>query len=97
MIEQVLFTRPGERVMRPDFGCGLLDQVFEPNAPFIAAATELLVRGALDRWLADDARIENVAIASEDARLVVEVTYTRLIDGGLRAERFVGPAPEGPP
>ena len=32
LIEQVLFTAPGERVMRPDFGSGLLALVFEPNS-----------------------------------------------------------------
>ena len=32
LIEQVLFTSPGERVMRPDFGAGLLALVFEPNS-----------------------------------------------------------------
>ena len=31
LIEQVLFTAPGERVMRPDFGCGLAQLVFAPN------------------------------------------------------------------
>ena len=47
MIEQVLFTAPGERVMLPDFGCGLLKQVFEPNSDLLAAATQLLVRASL--------------------------------------------------
>ena len=33
MIEQFLFTNPGERVNRPDFGSGLLQLVFAPNSP----------------------------------------------------------------
>ena len=33
MIEQLLFTAPGERVNRPDFGSGLLQMVFAPNSP----------------------------------------------------------------
>jgi phage baseplate assembly protein W len=37
LIEQVLFTSPGERVMRPDFGSGLLALVFEPNGSALAA------------------------------------------------------------
>ena len=36
MIEQVLFTAPGERVNRPDFGCGLLQMVFGPNSSELA-------------------------------------------------------------
>ena len=53
LIEQVLFTAPGERVMRPDFGSGLLGLVFEPNGPGLAAATRHLVEAALQRELGD--------------------------------------------
>ncbi|WP_346268221.1 GPW/gp25 family protein [Streptomyces sp. SCUT-3] len=52
MIEQLLFTSPGERVMRPDFGCGLLDLVFAPNSPELASALQLTVHAALQQWLA---------------------------------------------
>ena len=44
LIQQVLFTAPGERVMRPDFGAGLLQLVFEPNSSTLAATTQMLVR-----------------------------------------------------
>ena len=44
LIEQVLFTSPGERVMRPDFGGGLLALVFEPNSATLAATTQFLVQ-----------------------------------------------------
>ena len=40
MIEQVLFTNPGERVNRPDFGCGLKRLLFMPNSQPLAAATQ---------------------------------------------------------
>src|SRR5262249_7129219 len=51
LIHQVLFTSPGERVNRPDFGCGLKNLVFMPNREPLAAATQLLVKGALQNWL----------------------------------------------
>jgi phage baseplate assembly protein W len=53
LIEQVLFTSPGERVNRPDFGTGLLRLAFDPLSPEIAAALQFTVQGALQRWLAE--------------------------------------------
>ena len=47
LIEQVLFTSPGERVMRPDFGSGLLALVFEPGGPEARPPPQYLVQGAL--------------------------------------------------
>ena len=53
MIEQLLFTSPGERVNRPDFGTGLMQLIFAPNSPELAAATEFTVQGALRQWLGE--------------------------------------------
>ena len=53
MIEQLLFTNPGERVNRPDFGSGLLQMVFAPNSPELAAALQFTTQAALQRWLGD--------------------------------------------
>lgn len=76
MIEQVLFTSPGERVNRPTFGCGLQQMVFGPNSPEIAAATQALVRGALQQWLGDVVQVDDVNVQSEDSTLTVKVVYT---------------------
>lgn len=75
LIEQVLFTSPGERVNRPDFGSGLLQLVFAPNSPELAAATQLLVQGALQRWLGELIHVEAVEVQSEDAVVRVTVRY----------------------
>jgi uncharacterized protein len=75
LIEQVLFTAPGERVMRPDFGCGLLALAFEPNSPELAATTQLLVQGALQQWLGDLIRVDTVEMTSVEATLTVRVQY----------------------
>ncbi len=81
LIEQVLLTSPGERVMRPDFGAGLLAAVFEPGGPEVAATTQFLVQGALQRELAEVVSIDAVDVQAQDAALVVSVAYTVLADG----------------
>jgi uncharacterized protein len=75
LIEQVLFTSPGERVMRPDFGSGVMQLVFAPNSPELAAATQMLVQGALQQWLGDVITVEAVSVVAEDAMLRVTVQY----------------------
>jgi phage baseplate assembly protein W len=88
MILQLLFTSPGERVMRPDFGCGLLDLVFEPNSPELAATLQLSVQAALQRWLGDVIEIQALEIVSEDHVLRVHLVYVVLATGTQRADVF---------
>src|SRR5262250_3497960 len=75
MIEQLLFTAPGERVNRPDFGSGLQQLVFAPNSDELAAATQFLVQGSLQQWLGDLIQVESVQVDSQDASLRVTVQY----------------------
>lgn len=75
LIYQVLFTSPGERVMRPDFGSGLLQLVFAPNSDVLAATTQFLVQGALQQWLGDLIVVEAVSVEAEDSTLRVTVQY----------------------
>jgi phage baseplate assembly protein W len=75
LIEQVLFTAPGERVNRPDFGTGLLQLLFAPNSDTLASATQLLVRGALQQWLGEVIQVEDVRVEAEDSTLRVTVEY----------------------
>lgn len=75
LIEQVLFTAPGERVNRPTFGSGLLQMVFTPNSDELATATQFLVQGSLQQWLGDLIQVEAVAVSSEDSTLRVAVQY----------------------
>jgi phage baseplate assembly protein W len=76
LIEQVLFTAPGERVNRPTFGSGLLQLVFAPNSEQLAATTQFLVQGALQQWLGDVIQVNAVRVESEDSTLRVLVQYT---------------------
>ncbi len=75
LIEQVLFTSPGERVMRPDFGSGLRELVFAPNSPELAATTQFLVQGALQQWLGELIAVEAVEVTAVDASLSVTISY----------------------
>lgn len=75
LIEQVLFTAPGERVNRPTFGSGVLQLIFAPNGDALASATQLTVQGALQQWLGDVIQIEAVEVLNEDSTLEVKVQY----------------------
>lgn len=87
LVEQVLFTAPGERVNRPQFGSGLLGLVFEPNSTALAAATRARVDGALQLWLAEVIRVEAVQVRAEDAILEVTVAYVVRATQERRVER----------
>ena len=75
LIEQVLFTNPGERVNRPTFGCGIMQLVFAPNSDELAAATQFLVQGALQQWLGDLIQVNAVQVTAQDSTLEVTVQY----------------------
>lgn len=91
LIAQVLFTAPGERVMRPDFGSGLLALTFEPNSAELAATTQFLVQGALQQWLGHLVTVEAVEVAGTDGVLSVLVRYVVLGTGQRRVDRFAAP------
>ncbi len=75
LIEQVLFTSPGERVNRPNFGSGLLQAVFAPNSDELAATLNFLVQSALQQWLSDLIVVEAVAVQSQESTVNVTVRY----------------------
>ena len=86
LIFEVLFTRPGERVNRPDFGCGLDQLVFMPASDAIVAATQQLVQGSLHRWLEDVITVESVDVKANGATLLINVVYVRR-DTGVREQQ----------
>lgn len=75
LIEQLVFTSPGERVNRPTFGAGLQQLVFAPNSPELASALQFLVQGALQQHLAELIQVEAVEVDAVDAQLIVLVSY----------------------
>ena len=89
MIEQVLFTAPGERVNRPDFGSGLLQLVFAPAGDELTGATQFLVQSALEQWLAELIAIESVEVTVDEGALRVTVAYAIRRSGERRRTTFV--------
>lgn len=89
MIEQVLFTSPGERVNRPTFGSGALQLVFGPNGDALVGATQSIVQGALQQWLGDLISVEAVQVESRDSALMVTVQYTIRRSRERRTEQFI--------
>ncbi|MDL2076116.1 GPW/gp25 family protein [Streptomyces sp. GXMU-J15] len=84
MVELVLFTTPGERVNRPDFGCNYLDLVFAGNSPELAATLEMTAQAALQRWLGDLLTVESLTVTSQEATLHVHVAYVLTATGERR-------------
>jgi phage baseplate assembly protein W len=88
MIEQVLFTAPGERVNRPDFGSGLRQLVFSPNSPELAAALQFAIEAALQRYLGDLIDVQQLEVMAEDALLRVTIAYVILRSQERRTDTF---------
>jgi phage baseplate assembly protein W len=91
LIEQLIFTNPGERVNRPDFGSGLLQLVFAPNSPELAATVQFTVQAALQRWLGDVVRVSDLEVTAEDSTLRISLTYALASTGEARNATFTRP------
>lgn len=88
MIDQVLFTAPGERVNRPEFGCGLLQMVFAPNSDQQAAVVQASAQAALVRWLGDLIEVYQLEVTSDDSKLNVKLQYIVTRTGQPRIDTF---------
>jgi Bacteriophage baseplate protein W len=88
MIEQLLFTNPGERVNRPDFGSGLLQMVFAPNSPELAAALQFTMQAALQRYLGDLIDLKSLEVTAQDSTLNIVVKYLVRRTQESRTETF---------
>jgi phage baseplate assembly protein W len=93
LIEQVLFTAPGERVMRPEFGSGLLTLVFEPGGPELVATTQHLVQGALQQELGHLIAVESVEVSQDEGALSISVAYVVLATQERAAASFARGTP----
>jgi phage baseplate assembly protein W len=89
-IETILDTEPGERIMRPSFGCGLRRYLMAPNTLTTRTAMEEDITTALTAW---EPRIEltKVSVVPDDNPVLVwiEISYVRLAD--LREDNLVYP------
>ncbi len=76
-IELILATAPGERPMRPEFGCGVHDFVFDSIDATTVGRMELAIRDALDRW-EPRVVVETVEFGLDevaDGRLIIDIGY----------------------
>ena len=89
LVEQVLFTSPGERVNLPDFGSGLLQLPFAPNSMEMVAATQFTVQGALQKWLSGLVKVLSVTTDVQEAVLAVTVTYSPVNTEVTQVQTFV--------
>jgi phage baseplate assembly protein W len=76
LIDQLIFTMPGERVNRPTFGSNLHQLVFEPNSSELAATTQFTVQAALQQWLGEIIEVNEVRVQHRDSSLIVTIVYT---------------------
>lgn len=88
MLEQLLFTMPGERVNRPDFGCGIQRMVFAPQSTEVIATVRALVESEIHRWLGDVLSLKKLDVVADEAILRVLVEYQLTPDETVRSERF---------
>jgi len=93
MIKAFLFTNAGERVMRPDFGSGLLQLPFAPNSPELAATLQLSGRAGLERWLGDIIEVRSFETMADEATLTVRLNYALRLTGEVRTDEFVREMP----
>ncbi len=93
MIELVLFTTPGERVMRPDFGANLLASVFAPAGPEAAAALRVLAQSALQDHLRDVIEVQDLTVTSQDSTVTVRLAYAIIETGEPVVDEFRRAAP----
>lgn len=89
-IEQVLFTSPGERLYRPEFGAGVQALVFEPNDSPLWAITRRHLQASISEALrgeVDPASLQ-VDVTGENERLIITVRYGLLKLGVREVQRF---------
>jgi len=77
MLELLVFTVPGERVMRPDLGSPVHQMVFGPVGGATAVALEAALQAAVQQWLADVLTLLDLTVTAldEDAAVEVAITY----------------------
>src|SRR5688572_14040118 len=75
MLEQILYTEPGERVNRPSFGVGVERALFEPNGPFLASRLRLALEENAYEHLGSDVEILKLDVAADEETLTIEIVY----------------------
>lgn len=88
MIQQLLFTAPGERVNQPTFGSGLSQMVFTPNSASYAASYQALVQSALQQWLGSTIQVQSLQVTAEDSTMQLTLQYVVLDTQQQQVQQF---------
>ena len=75
LMKQLLFTNPGERVNRPEFGCGIRRMVFAPNSQESASLAQVTIYQALEKWLSSVIKVDEVEVTAQDEKLGIKIKY----------------------
>jgi uncharacterized protein len=75
-LEQLLLTVPGERVNRPDFGCGIQRLIFDGTDPLALATAEYIISTSVRRYMRELVTLDAVRVTVEDSTVLVDILYT---------------------
>jgi uncharacterized protein len=75
LIKQVLFTNPGERINRPDFGCGIRRMVFAPNSDVSANLSQVIINQSLEKWMGTVIELNDVQVNNIEEKLEIKIVY----------------------
>jgi phage baseplate assembly protein W len=84
LVLQTLMTAPGERINRPEIGCGVKRLVFAPGGEVAATLAQTVVYQALTRWLSTAIKVQKVNVRAIDATLEIHVAYVVVARGEMR-------------
>jgi uncharacterized protein len=88
MMEQILFTIPGERVNRPDFGCGVQNMVFGSTLPEVMSVKQTGIQSQLQRYLGHLIKLQEVKVTTEESRVDILIRYIVYADQSEHTKVF---------
>jgi hypothetical protein len=89
LIDQLLFTSPGERVNRPTFGSGVTQLLFAPNSDQLAATLYASTQAALQQCLGDLVEVHDLEIFNDESTLHIKLDYSIIRTDERRSDTFV--------
>ena len=84
LIRQTLLTNLGERINRPAFGSEIRRALFQPLNPALSGYVQAQVYRALERWLANFIRTDDIKVTIAESTLAIDVAYTVIARGEQR-------------
>lgn len=88
LLEELLFTDPGERLNRPDLGCGVIELIFDALSDELRTAAQFQILSSLQKWLGDVARVTSVTANAVGTELEINVSYQLAGEASLREATF---------